>query len=563
MDGIVDEAYGTRDANYCYYQEPSVVRHTLSENILRQIINNDACVAGLNSVSYSTSLEGDWVERVGGAIANNRYLQSLYIENDIYGLYIPLFRGLARNRSITHLELHNVDLSQADTVSIMSTFFFHNDNLRFISICGCSLPHDRTSLILAMSKCNKLERIELRSNDSYNCPMAFDALHQFPSLLELRLEGSFGKINFEDLVQCVSKIVYLQLESCDIDDESFVTLIDSFVENKTIKKFEIITGYQNRITGSGWRTFAAYLRNPYCTLEELAICSCDGCNNGLDDQKAFVLAESLATNSTLTKLNMSTSIGVTAEGWITFFNTLLHSQCSLEELDLSGNVIDDEGALALINLLATFRNLRYLHLNENCITSNGLRGITRLLQPNSELRELSIQDMNFEDNDCFNDEVFIEFVDVLSNNTSLQIFLFDDYEITDQIWTALSHILCDKTSIERVYFSNHTLHNIGSIDTSRTIYHSDIKSLLCLNEDQDKTAVIRQKILKHYFSSDVNSIEVFACMSMAVKSRAIEWIGKDNIGFTLMYNVTRGIPSLFASKISTSDIMMKKRKLFP
>jgi hypothetical protein len=58
-----------------------------------------------------------------------------------------------------------------------------------------------------------------------------------------------------------------------------------------------------------------------------------------------------------------------------------------------------------------------------------------------------------------------------------------------------------------------------------------------------------------------NSIEVFACMSMAVKSRAIEWIGKDNIGF--MYNVTRGIPSLFASKSSTSDIMMKKRKLFP
>jgi hypothetical protein len=111
--------------------------------------------------------------------------------------------------------------------------------------------------------------------------------------------------------------------------------------------------------------------------------------------------------------------------------------------------------------------------------------------------------MNFEDNDCFNDEVFIEFVDVLSNNTSLQIFLFDDYEITDQIWTALSQILCDKTSIERVYFSNHTLHNIGSIDTSRTIYHSDIKSLLCLNEDQDKTAVIRQKILTHYFSSDV------------------------------------------------------------
>ena len=101
----------------------------------------------------------------------------------------------------------------------------------------------------------------------------------------------------------------------------------------------------------------------------------------------------------------------------------------------------------------------------------------------------------------FNDEVFIEFVDVLSNNTSLYIFMFDDCEVTDQIWTALSRILCDKTTIESIYYSNHTLHNIGSIDISKTVYHSDIKSLLCLNENQDKTAVIRQKILTHYFPS--------------------------------------------------------------
>lgn len=497
-----------------------------------------------------------------------------YIGNDIYDRsrnirsLVPLFRGLARNRSITHLILSSLDLSQADTISIITTLFFHNDNLRFISIYGCTLPHDVSPIMLAMSKCNKLKRIELRLNDSHNCPMAFDTLRQFRSLLE---------INFEDLVQSVSKIVYLQLERCDIDDESFVTLIDSFVENKTIKKFEIITSNHKRIAGSGWRTFAAYLRNPYCTLEELTICDEyvddeNEPNNGLDDQEAVGLAEALATNSTITKLNMSTFSGVTAEGWITFFNTLLHSQCSLEELDLSGNVIDDEGALVLINLLATFRNLRILHLNDNCITSNGLRGITRLLQPNSKLRKLSIQDMKVDDNDCFNDEVFIEFVDVLSNNTSLYIFMFDDWgtinddddddEVTDQIWTALSRILCDKKTIESIYYSNHTLNNIGSIDISKTVHHSDIKSLLCLNENQDKTAVIRQKILTHYFPSDMNSIEVFSGMSTSFMSRAIEWIGKDTFGFTLMYNVTRGIPLLFESNISSSD-MGKKRRLFP
>jgi len=124
------EAYDTRDAN-CYYQEPSVVRHALNEHTLLQIINNDACVAGLvagNGWSGSWGVLGhDCVERVGGAIANNRYLQSLYIGNDIYDRsrnirsLVPLFRGLARNRSITHLRLSSLDLSQADTISIITT----------------------------------------------------------------------------------------------------------------------------------------------------------------------------------------------------------------------------------------------------------------------------------------------------------------------------------------------------------------------------------------------------------------------------------------------------------
>ena len=68
---MYDVETNTRDAN-CYYQEPSVVRHALNEHTLRQIINNDACVAGLvagNEWSGSWGVLGhDCVERVGGAI---------------------------------------------------------------------------------------------------------------------------------------------------------------------------------------------------------------------------------------------------------------------------------------------------------------------------------------------------------------------------------------------------------------------------------------------------------------------------------------------------------------
>lgn len=108
-------------------------------------------------------------------------------------------------------------------------------------------------------------------------------------------------------------------------------------------------------------------------------------------------------------------------------------------------------------------------------------------------------------------------------------------------------VIKQQSNVFTIYYSNHTLHNIENIDTSNTVYHLVIESLLCLNKNQDKTAVIRQKILTHYFLSDINSIEVFVGMFMSFMSHAIEWIGKETNGFTLMYNVTRGIPSLFKS----------------
>jgi hypothetical protein len=61
----------------------------------------------------------------------------------------------------------------------------------------------------------------------------------------------------------------------------------------------------------------------------------------LNNDTLFAL-ESLATNSSLKTLKMNGS-NCSSRGWTGFFNTYLHSQCSLEELHLSKDDIDDAG----------------------------------------------------------------------------------------------------------------------------------------------------------------------------------------------------------------------------
>ena len=101
---------------------------------------------------------------------------------------------------------------------------------------------------------------------------------------------------------------------------------------------------------------------------------------GLDDEAANVIGESLAMNTTLKKLDMSHNNNVTSDGWIQFFNVLLHSKCSLEELNVSANYIGNEEAKALVNLLVTMRNFHTLHLRDSDCTASGLRTFTHLLQ---------------------------------------------------------------------------------------------------------------------------------------------------------------------------------------
>jgi hypothetical protein len=134
---------------------------------------------------------------------------------------------------------------------------------------------------------------------------------------------------------------------------------------------------------------------------------------------------------------------------------------------------------------------------------------------------------------------------MLANNSTLTTLHIGGDEITDRSWADLSHALCDETSIENTYSSNHTLHTLEKFGRRnvRAEIPDHLSALLRLNKNQDKSSVRRQK----------KGIPNINGLNRSTLPSALEWIGRDTVGFSLMYNVVRGIPKLFESRFIPID----------
>jgi Ran GTPase-activating protein (RanGAP) involved in mRNA processing and transport len=608
----------------------------LDENILHNL--NGSGIAGLriyrDSVIFDRNLSAG--RTLGDALGISHCLIKLRI--DVFPSsprsLRELFEGLARNRSIQHLLLCQLDATQVDVFAIMLPFFEHNHNLRCVEILWSNMSRGTVSFITALSKCKRLERIVLGFNNyGFNqTRRVIASLRGHPSLLELKLCGDVEMSMATRMGGCVeltvllchsaSTLLSLQLASCDIDDASLAVLSKSLAKSKRIRKINIygngngndeitangwksfsaalsgptcpletisleytrisdegvisvgnsltvnatvkhlnLTG-SDLVTSEGWQRFARCLRNPNIALEELDIRSCSNIDGevvvGLDDEAANAIGESLAMNTTLKKLDMSLNTDITSDGWIEFFDMLLQSKCSLEELNVSRNSIDDDGAEALVDLLITMRDFHTLHLRASDCTANGLRTFTRLLQPSSKVTTLDLG------RNRFNDEVINDFANVVANNSTLTTLHIGGDKITDRSWAALSHALCDETSIENTYSSNHTLHTLEKFDDVRAEIPDNLSTLLRLNKNQDKSSVRRQKILIHHFHGTVRGTVVKGIpkingMSRSTLPSALEWIGRDALGFSVMYKVVRGIPTLLESKFIPINVEKKMK----
>ena len=143
-------------------------------------------------------------------------------------------------------------------------------------------------------------------------------------------------------------------------------------------------------------------------------------------------------------------------------------------------------------------------------------------------------------------EMLAFFAGDLVTNTTLKTMHIPDFQnniITAQGWTDLSNILFNVSSIDNIYSSNHSLRTLG--DYSGRGVPEDIVSLLRMNENDNKSEVVRQKIIKYHFLNGDLNMEELVDMEMNVLPKVMSWVGRDGHGFTLFYKLLQNTPSVF------------------
>ena len=142
------------------------------------------------------------------------------------------------------------------------------------------------------------------------------------------------------------------------------------------------------------------------------------------------------------------------------------------------------------------------------------------------------------------------FANALARNNKLEILNLHNNEITAEGYSSFSNVLCDTSSVNKTFRSNHTLVSLGDEDMP-----ADVESSLELNRSsENKKQVAIKKILQHHQHFDM---QPFFNWDLKVLPIAINWferahavdefdeagIGTRKLG--AIYQFVRAMPEVF------------------
>ncbi|EJK44108.1 hypothetical protein THAOC_37382, partial [Thalassiosira oceanica] len=192
----------------------------------------------------------------------------------------------------------------------------------------------------------------------------------------------------------------------------------------------------------------------------------------------------------LNYLNLSTNSCAALRGVFPRMATL-HFQTSVDALYLASNDI----TLARHVLLLRFR---VLNIVGNALCPGGTRVIaSSLANPECRLEYFNLNQCNI------GGEGMATLADGLRNNQRLTYMSLDTSNITERGWNAFSSILCDTSSINATYNSNHTLQSLRGFGVQ---IPQDVRLMLDLNQGKDKSGVAASKILQAHRHLDMRPL---------------------------------------------------------
>ena len=563
--------------------------------------------------SYYLVREGDHMGWLGYFVGKSQHLEALSIVDFPENINLNTFlRGLENNRSIQDLSIF-IDLG--DSFQSLIPFLRNNDRLRHLNFnyfdIGLQCARN-ISFLLGQQISLKRLTFEETNLDGEGLEEIAAALRSQPieelCLCSTNMRVRSGYASLGKALEGCPSFRKLELSISDPDDESHDE--DEEIDDEDIgdegllelvarlKLCHNITSLKLAgkliITEEVSRSLSTLFQSETCQLEDLDINRMD-----IDDDEMAVLATGLVSLPSLKRLNLrGTSIGDL--GLQALVGGLVN--CNLEEIDLSDNILSvsglralgtlvgrtanmralclfrcsvtDEGLQSVVEGMVNCCSLKELYLSDNdSITANGLASLSSLLQAvQCSLRVLFLHGINIGDDGA----------EILANgligNTSLTELGFSqtDSGITARGWAAFSKLLCDTSSVNKTYLSNHTLERIGGYGTP-----SDIVEVLKLNKSL-KHAVAICKILRSHPDIDVRSLFEFDLMCLPL---VVVWLEKakpyldevnespevfKNRQLSAVFKFIRGMPQLAAKGFRSQkvkdaqlqlDLKSKERKL--
>lgn len=479
--------------------------------------------------------------------------------------------------------------------TLLPTLFVHN-NLIDLTISWCGVEVDTVSAeLLAKSLLSgtKLEKFDLSCNlgDMFSAEKIVSALLVHNNLREVHLyfgcrhKGTSWYAALGRLLQKpTSKLENLNIAHNNINDDGAVVIGNALLLNTESKIKHLDISYNEKISDKGalavgtvlfndttittlrldnisgissrgWVALSRGLVNPNSSLAKLSLRGVEIGDRGL---AAFGYA--IANIQSLRDLSLDNISSASASGWDNFFKQLTESRCVLEILDLSQCTnINDEVATSFVSALSNMPSLKTLDLNYTRFTTIGWLAISSLLRStNCCLEKLILSSLT-----TIGKEAVISFASALSNrnNTTLKTLLLCDVTAEDaengyanmkDYFSAFADVLCNKESIDAIYFSNHTLQEIDFDFTGHASQYGIIERG---NENTNKAQVARHKILKYH-----TNIQTFLDMKLQELPYSISWMGRDNFGLPLLFKLCLSMPWLFDPDSIATMLANSKKK---
>jgi len=280
----------------------------------------------------------------------------------------------------------------------------------------------------------------------------------------------------------------------------------------------------------------------------------------LEEGHMFTMMEKfLKENYNLTEVHVDSCI-LGLEGVRRLSNLLQYSISNLRRLDLDENSIDDEAVEHLTQALMARRNqIKLLSIQSRQITIKGWKLLSAILSmPKTKLETLDLSGRF----NAIGDEELVIFVDALGNNQNLKTLRLsrENNRITAEGWKYLSTLLCDTSSVNNTYSSNHTISSIGYFGTSN-IPRCILQYLEVNGSSRTKQQVVMEKILHSYSHFDMEPF--FEC-EFKVLPLMIDWFAKaaactvdkkiKKMRLSVIYDFIKEFPMLYIEPVTKKEI---------